>query len=969
MGATGRAALPYSVDDMMRLSPLLLALAPLAPAQAEDGFVSLFNGTDLEGWVNVNCAPSTWTVVEQGVLHCSGKPTGELRTSRTFNNFVLELEWRHLVPGGNAGVFVWADDVTAKGVPFHRGIEVQVLDHAYGKANWFTTHGDVFPIHGARMTPVNGRGGSRAFPTEERSKPSPEWNHYRITCQDGEISLAVNGAVVTRGTDCSPRRGYICLESEGGQVDYRNIRIKELPDTPVAPGDDALRARGYETLYTGVDLEGWEAEGDWRVRDWRLAYVGKGAGTITSTRSFGHHGFQLDVRRRGEAPPRPLRLLLRGHEAGAIELDPDGTWGEGWHRLEGELRGRLLTLRLNGEEIVRRRKLEGLPAEGPLRIEAGGPIDLAGIYTRPLTGIQSPAVLELPRVHPDEVIGFALYTVHERTLKLTAQLYPLGEGQERECRLERWQDGAWVEVGRAPVVEPGWTASFRVEGWDDSHAWSYRVRHGARASYQGEVRANPRGDEELVLCAFTGNSIHPGHGGDIDKGDLVANIQAVDADLLFFSGDQVYDHNRHLAAWLKFGRDFGEVIRNRPTITIPDDHDVGQANLWGHNGKKSSSGAGPDGGYFKSVAYVQEVERAQTSHLPDPFDPTPIDRGIGVYYTDLLWGGVSFAILEDRKFKTGPQGLIPKQGPRPDHILNPDYDPASVDVPEARLLGERQHVFLDHWARDWDGAVMKVALSQTIFCGGAHIHGRVGGRLHADLDSNGWPQTGRNKAIAALRRAHAFHVAGDQHLATVFHHGVDTFGDAIWSFCVPSIANLYLRWWLPLEPGAGRSPGQPELLGQHLDGFGNHVTAWAVANPTPERATGDALTTRAAGFGVVRLDKAARTATFECWPRNVDVSDPAAAPYPGWPRTVSVHQNDGRLAAGWIEVTTVGRSDCVVQVTDEGTGELLHAVRAQGARHLARTLSVSSTYRVQVDDLVFEGVEYDGKVQAEFSGR
>ena len=98
-------------------------------------------------------------------------------------------------------------------------------------------------------------------------------------------------------------------------------------------------------------------------------------------------------------------------------------------------------------------------------------------------------------------------------------------------------------------------------------------------------------------------------------------------------------------------------------------------------------------------------------------------------------------------------GRVPQQGPRPDHILNPDYDPKSVDVPGAVLLGERQLTFLDDWGRDWRGADMKAALSQTIFCGGAHIHGRVGGRLHADLDSNGWPQTGRNKAIAALRKA------------------------------------------------------------------------------------------------------------------------------------------------------------------------------------------------------------------------
>ena len=194
-------------------------------------------------------------VGERGWLFAlHGQADREIRTERMYQNFVMELEWRHLKPRGNAGVFVWADDITARGQPFHRGVEVQVLENAYGNTKSFTTHGDIFPIHGARMKPINGRGGSRAFPTENRSNPSPEWNHYRIECNDGNISLAVNGKIVTRGTECWPKKGYICLESEGGQVDYRNVKIKELPDTPIKPEEVAIANRGYRCLYTGVDL-------------------------------------------------------------------------------------------------------------------------------------------------------------------------------------------------------------------------------------------------------------------------------------------------------------------------------------------------------------------------------------------------------------------------------------------------------------------------------------------------------------------------------------------------------------------------------------------------------------------------------------------------------------------------------------------------------------------------------------------
>ncbi|RLS68824.1 MAG: DUF1080 domain-containing protein, partial [Planctomycetota bacterium] len=148
---------------------------------ADDDFKPLFNGKDLNGWVLTNTPAETWSF-EDGMLKCTGKPIGEIRTEKMYQNFIMEVEWRHMVPGGNAGIFVWADDITAKGVPFHRGVEVQVLENAYGQSQGHTTHGDIFPIHGATMTPINGRGGSRAFPTEERSKPSPEWNHYRIEC-------------------------------------------------------------------------------------------------------------------------------------------------------------------------------------------------------------------------------------------------------------------------------------------------------------------------------------------------------------------------------------------------------------------------------------------------------------------------------------------------------------------------------------------------------------------------------------------------------------------------------------------------------------------------------------------------------------------------------------------------------------------------------------------------------------------
>ncbi len=364
---------------------VLLSFPGAALPQDEEGFQPLFNGKNLDGWVPVNTAPSTWKV-EDGMLICSGKPIGELRTEKMYQNFIMEVEWRHMKPRGNAGIFVWADDITARGVPFHRGIEVQVLENAYGNNKSHTTHGDIFPIHGASMTPINGRGGSRAFPTEFRSKPSPEWNHYRIECNDGNISLAVNGKVVTRGKEASPKKGYICLESEGGIVHYRNIKIKELPETDIDPADIAIADRGYRCLYTGVDLAGWKAEGEgWQGQDWILAHTGNAEGTLTTAEQFGDIGFIFDVRLNNDS--KPPTVSVRGAE---ISIDPEHSeigqhlerTGR-WNRFEGELKAGRLTLKVNGETVWTNKEVEA-SSKGPIQIKTQGPVQFANPYVREL---------------------------------------------------------------------------------------------------------------------------------------------------------------------------------------------------------------------------------------------------------------------------------------------------------------------------------------------------------------------------------------------------------------------------------------------------------------------------------------------------------------------------------------------------------------------------------------------------------
>jgi hypothetical protein len=351
-------------------------------AQAEDGFRPMFTDADLSGWVRTNTPEETWRF-EDGVLYCTGKPIGEIRTETMHQNFIMELEWRHLVPRGNAGVFVWADDITSRGVPFHRGIEVQVLENAYGNNRSHTTHGDIFPIHGATMTPINGRGGNRAFPTEQRSKPSPQWNHYRIECRDGAISLAVNGKVVTRGKDCVPRKGYICLESEGGVVEYRNVRIKELPGGPLPEEQIAIRNRGYRSLYTGLNLDGWQADqpSRWQVKDWVLAFDGDAqqSGRLATTESFEAASFVVDVRLKEDSSDAMIRagggLALDLEEPEIAEhLEPVGRW----NRFEVIRRGETPRVEVNGTAIEVPVPASGKPA--PLVLEPTGPVDFANLY-------------------------------------------------------------------------------------------------------------------------------------------------------------------------------------------------------------------------------------------------------------------------------------------------------------------------------------------------------------------------------------------------------------------------------------------------------------------------------------------------------------------------------------------------------------------------------------------------------------
>ena len=387
---------------MKRPIPLALWFASLlvgsilrAATADADGFVPLFNGRDLTGWVNANCAPETWSV-QEGKIICTGKPIGALRTARQYENFIVEFEWRHLKSGGNSGMFVWATPISAPGVPFLRGIEVQVLDHGYTdqyekssgkKADWFTTHGDVFAIHGATMTTIGRTNGKRSFPTEDRSKPSPEWNHYRIEANNGALRLHVNGKQVSGGDDCNYRKGYLALESEGAPVEFRNLRIKELPSTGAGAEVSAPADPGWRPLFTGLDLRGWRANpitaARWGVEQERLTVrTAEGAAqgstapdaTLWSEEEFGDAEFVVDYqtpRSTGGEKPAAVTLQVRGKDGRGVPLTLVPAEAGKYSRFTITVRGAAIRLQRGTEAVQEIAAPAGMSPRGAIGLTAG----------------------------------------------------------------------------------------------------------------------------------------------------------------------------------------------------------------------------------------------------------------------------------------------------------------------------------------------------------------------------------------------------------------------------------------------------------------------------------------------------------------------------------------------------------------------------------------------------------------------
>ena len=528
-------------------------------------------------------------------------------------------------------------------------------------------------------------------------------------------------------------------------------------------------------------------------------------------------------------------------------------------------------------------------------------------------------------------ICFAQYTLGRKKLKLTAQLAPIEEIEDHKVFLEFKKNGQWKTHEEAKVTSPGRAVNFQIENWNTTTDTPYRVsvqigvgNTTNKYVYEGTIATEPVKKDELKVAVFSCNA----HYGFPDN-DIPESLDKLNYDLSVFLGDQFYESTGgfgaqyngefdktcldYLRKWMMFGWSYREIFRHKPCAIIPDDHDVYHGNVWGEGGKIADTSLGygakaqDSGGYKMKPEWVNMVQFTQTSHLPDAFDPTPVKNNIGVYYTHWNYAGVSFAILEDRKFKSAPKDVLPEEADiHNGWIQNKDFDIKKYKDLPADLLGERQEKFLEEWAVDWsDGAQMKAVLSQTNFATVATLPADAindgvvpslplpekgeyiaGDKPTADMDSNGWPVIKRNKAVELIRKGFAFHIAGDQHLGSFIQYGLDNHGDGGYAFAGPALNNLWpRRFWPPVDYSA-HTYEKPAYLGRHIDGFGNKFTLHAVANPFNSSKEPKVLYTRSNGFGMVTFDKKNRTIRTDCYARFKDV-DAADAQYPGWPVTVS----------------------------------------------------------------------------------
>ncbi|MFV0387490.1 MAG: alkaline phosphatase D family protein [Pyrinomonadaceae bacterium] len=526
-------------------------------------------------------------------------------------------------------------------------------------------------------------------------------------------------------------------------------------------------------------------------------------------------------------------------------------------------------------------------------------------------------------------VYFAQYTVSGKTLKLSAQLAPFDlSGKRASLWLRRGSE--WEEMRAVDIHPLARVAAFRINDWDAQSSALYKVtyemplKNGEKIEYeyQGTISAEPKSKKRIRALSLSCNW---------DKGfpdtEVVAGCLKANADMVFFLGDQFYEYNGgfgvvrtplakstldYLRKWIMFGWSYRDVFRNLPMVAILDDHDVYHGNIWGAGGRATINGNNvveiqDSGGYRMQAEWVNMAQITQTSHLPDPVDPRPALQDISVYFTAWEYAGISFALVEDRKFKTPPREVYPEIAEVHNGIVhNRSYDVTKYDREKSHLLGEHQMAFLKDWTENPSKtADFRVLLSATALAAahtsqnpaikerrenmwipekGAYLKDEI---LTADMDTNGYPQNRRDEVVRLLKNKVSLHLVGDQHLPAVFQYGVDKFEDSTYAFAVPALCNIWVRMWFPPIPDGHKPlPGKRIETGRFHDAFGNKLTMMGVVNPFKQERKPNLLYDCATGYGVVEFDREKNHIVLNCYPRFGDPSKGKETQYDDFPITI-----------------------------------------------------------------------------------
>lgn len=490
------------------------------------------------------------------------------------------------------------------------------------------------------------------------------------------------------------------------------------------------------------------------------------------------------------------------------------------------------------------------------------------------------------------------YCQHLGKMKLMVHLDTDPTAPVTEETVQLWlregEGGEWILAKSAPVNHLTATALFEIESWPRHTKKSFKVTSG-ESTWEGTFRAEPTEGSILKLAAL---SCHKDIAWPWEE--AIGEVISHDPDLVFFSGDQIYENDygspmflaqtaeevpygmkNYLEKYRKFGEAFRELMRDRPTIMITDDHDVFANDLWGKGGLRMN-GKRTTGGYPTHTDWVNAAEFTQTGNLPDPVHPGPHGDGVLAYYTALEYGGVHFAILEDRKFKSAPSEVIKQLIAPPgfqfpekretdfeiEVVLDPDYDCTGLDRPDLSLLGKQQEAFL----KGWSNSLKKSGQIGAVLSQSPWAHVAMYSPTSADTDSNAWPQSGRNRALKAIGDAPVVMLHGDVHLGTLGRHGVENFNDGPVTYSLPSFSSRASRKWEPLEAGKNREAGAPENTGEFHDRFGNKITMYGAGNGLN-------------GYGIVLFDTINRKIELQFHPMN-EQRKPIKAEVSGWPHTV-----------------------------------------------------------------------------------